>query len=68
VRKSKRLAPEVIERAVRMVAESQPQHGSQWAAVVSIAAKIGCTAATPSVSMLNMNFAQACLRGYLRQP
>lgn len=29
-----------------MVAESQPQHESQWAAIVSIAAKIGCTAET----------------------
>ncbi|RYZ15574.1 MAG: IS3 family transposase [Myxococcaceae bacterium] len=46
MRKSKKFSPEVIERAVRMVAESQPQHESQWAAIVSIAAKIGCTAET----------------------
>jgi len=44
--KSTKFSPEVIDRAVRMVAESQPQHGSQWAAIVSIAAKIGCTAET----------------------
>jgi transposase len=42
----KEIFPEVIERAVRMVAESQPQHESQWAAIVSIATKIGCTAET----------------------
>jgi transposase-like protein len=29
-----------------MVEEHQPQHESQWAAIVSIAAKIGCTAET----------------------
>jgi transposase len=46
MRKSKKFSPEVIDRAVRMVAESQPQHESQWAAIVSIAAKIGCTAET----------------------
>ena len=45
-RKSQRYSPELIERAVRMVDESGPQHESQWAAIVSIAAKIGCTAET----------------------
>ncbi|MBC5781305.1 IS3 family transposase [Ramlibacter sp. USB13] len=44
MRKTTKFSPEVIERAVRMVEESQPQHESQWAAIVSIAAKIGCTA------------------------
>ena len=38
--------PEVQERAVRMVAEARGQHESQWAAIVSIAGKIGCTAET----------------------
>jgi transposase-like protein len=35
-----------MERAVRMVGESASQHESQWAAIESIAAKIGCTSET----------------------
>jgi transposase len=34
----------VIERAVRMVFDAKDQYPSQWAAIESIAAKIGCTA------------------------
>jgi transposase len=41
-----RYAPEVRERAVRMVREHAGEHASQWEAIVSIAAKIGCTAET----------------------
>ena len=41
-----RFSPEVRERAVRMVFEHQGEHASQWAAIGSIAAKIGCTAET----------------------
>ena len=37
---------EVRDRAVRMVLEHQDGHGSQWAAIESIAGKIGCTAET----------------------
>ena len=37
-----RFAPEVRERSVRMVFETTHDHGSQWAAIRSIAEKIGC--------------------------
>jgi transposase len=50
---SPKYSPEVRERAVRMVFEHEGEHASQWAAISSIAAKIGCTAET--------------LRGWVRQ-
>src|SRR3712207_4729664 len=50
---STKYSPEVRERAVRMVFEHQGDHASQWAAIGSIAAKIGCNAET--------------LRGWVRQ-
>ena len=43
---SNRFSPEVRQRAVRMVLEHGGDHGSQWAAIGSIAGKIGCTAET----------------------
>ena len=46
MRKSPKFSPEVIERAVRMVFDAKDQYPSQWAAIESIAAKIGCTAET----------------------
>ena len=49
----KKYSPEVRERAVRMVFEHRGEHESQWAAIESIAAKIGCTTET--------------LRGWVRQ-
>ena len=46
MKKSIKYSPEVRERAVRMVFEHRREHESQWAAIVSIAGKIGCTAQT----------------------
>jgi len=43
---TKRYSPEVRERAVRMVLEHERDYPSQWAAIGSIAQKIGCTAET----------------------
>ena len=43
---SNRYSPEVRERAVRMLLEHGKEHTSQWEAIGSIAAKIGCTAET----------------------
>ena len=40
---SSKFSPEVRERAVRMVFEHQDEYESQWAAMASIAEKIGCT-------------------------
>jgi transposase-like protein len=51
--RQRRFSPEVRERAVRLVQQHQGDHASQWAAISSVAAKIGCTAET--------------LRGWLRQ-
>ncbi len=48
-----RFSPEVRERAVKLVLEHQDEYESQWAAIGSVAAKIGCTAET--------------LRGWVRQ-
>ena len=50
---SKRYSAEVRERAVRLVREALKSHDSEWAAIQSIASKIGCTGET--------------LRGWLRQ-
>ena len=38
-----RYSAEVRERAVLLVTEHRDEYGSQWAAIQSIAAKIGCT-------------------------
>jgi transposase len=45
-KKSNQFSPEVRERAVRMVLEHRGQYPSLWAAIESIAPKIGCVPQT----------------------
>ena len=44
--KASRYSKEVRERAVRMVLEQRESYGSEWAAMRSIAEKLGCSAET----------------------
>ena len=46
MKKSSKFSPEVRERAVRMVREHRGEHPSVWAAIESIAPKIGCVPQT----------------------
>ena len=44
--RNKRYSPEVREGAVRLLFEHQGEYNSEWAALKSIASKVGCTAET----------------------
>ena len=46
MKKSNKFSPEVRERAVRMVQEHRGEYPSLWAAIESIAPKIGCVPQT----------------------
>ena len=46
MKRSNKFSPEVRERAVRMVQEHRKDYPSQWAAIESIAPKIGCVPQT----------------------
>ena len=39
-------SPELRERAVRLVLDQQGEHDSQWAAIISVSSKVGCSAET----------------------
>ena len=61
--KRSRYSPEVRERAVRMVTEHAGEHSSPWAAICSIAAKIGCSPETLRKWVVQFERDQGCRSG-----
>ena len=59
--KANRYAPEVRDRAVRMVFEHENEYASQWAAVSSIAGKIGCSPETLRSWVVTAQTATSCI-------
>ena len=49
-----RYSPEVRERSVRLVLDQADKHSSQWAAIESVASKIGCTPETLRGRMMSI--------------
>lgn len=47
-------SPEVRDRAVRIVEEHRGDYASEWAAISSIAGKIGCSSAHPYLDRVRL--------------
>ena len=46
MKRTKQYSSEFKERAVRLVSTGQQEHSSEWAAMLSVAAKLGCSPET----------------------
>jgi transposase len=66
--KQVKYSPEVRERAVRMFQEHVHEHPSRWAAMRSIASKIGCTTQSVIASNKESRESQRGACGYSTTP